>query len=85
MQSLAPSPEAAYRSIREGLLKMVNSEGVLRPLGGVNAVIIGAGPAHAFYFSAYEGIKVTFGSSNSFQNHLVNGKFFNYLEHYLTP
>ncbi|XP_071521243.1 mitoferrin-1-like [Panulirus ornatus] len=72
MQSLAPSPEAAYRTIREGLVKMMNSEGILRPMGGVNAVIIGAGPAHAFYFSAYEGIKLTFGTSNSFQNHLVN-------------
>ncbi|KAK8723708.1 hypothetical protein OTU49_011499 [Cherax quadricarinatus] len=72
MQSLAPSPEAAYRSIREGLVKMVSSEGLLRPMGGINAVILGAGPAHAFYFSAYEGIKSTFGSSNSFQNHIVN-------------
>ncbi|XP_042222036.1 mitoferrin-1-like isoform X2 [Homarus americanus] len=72
MQSLAPSPEAAYRSIREGLTKMVSSEGLLRPMGGVNAVIIGAGPAHAFYFSTYEGIKATFGSNNAFQNHIVN-------------
>nr|XP_045618519.1 mitoferrin-1-like [Procambarus clarkii] len=72
MQSLAPSPEATYRSIREGLVKMVNSEGLLRPMGGVNAVILGAGPAHAFYFSAYEGIKSTFGSNNSLHNHIVN-------------
>lgn len=76
MQSLAPSPEAAYRSIRHGLTKMVSSEGILRPMGGVNAVIIGAGPAHALYFSAYEGIKSTFGSSIPFQNHLVNGKIY---------
>lgn len=46
----------------------------MRPLGGVNAVILGAGPAHAFYFSAYEGIKSRFSSKNSLQNHLVNGK-----------
>lgn len=72
MQSLAPSPEAAYRSIREGLVKMVNSEGILRPLGGVNAVILGAGPAHALYFSAYEGIKKKFSTNNSIQNHIVN-------------
>ncbi|XP_066986253.1 mitoferrin-1-like isoform X1 [Macrobrachium rosenbergii] len=72
MQSLAPSPEAAYRSIREGLVKMVNSEGILRPLGGVNAVILGAGPAHALYFSAYEGIKKKFTTNNSIQNHIVN-------------
>lgn len=72
MQSLAPSPEASYRSIREGLVKMVSLEGVMRPLGGVSAVIIGAGPAHAFYFSAYEGIKSRFSSNNELQNHLVN-------------
>ncbi|KAK4311313.1 hypothetical protein Pmani_017171 [Petrolisthes manimaculis] len=72
MQSLAPSPDAAYRSIREGLMKMVNSEGIMRPLGGVSAVVIGAGPAHALYFSAYEGIKARFASSNSLQNHMVN-------------
>ncbi|XP_068223408.1 mitoferrin-1-like [Palaemon carinicauda] len=72
MQSLAPSPEAAYKSIREGLVKMVNSEGIMRPLGGVNAVIIGAGPAHALYFSAYEGIKTKFSTNNSVQNHIVN-------------
>lgn len=74
MQSLAPSPEASYRTIREGLVKMVSAEGIMRPLGGVSAVIIGAGPAHAFYFSAYEVIKATFSSKNSFQNHIVNGK-----------
>ena len=73
MQSLAPSPEASYRTIREGLAKMVSMEGVMRPLGGVSAVIVGAGPAHAFYFSAYEGIKSRFSSNNELQNHLVNG------------
>ncbi|KAK7078021.1 hypothetical protein SK128_006607 [Halocaridina rubra] len=72
MQCLAPSPEAAYRSIREGLFKMINSEGIMRPLGGVTAVILGAGPAHALYFSAYESIKKTFGSNNKFQNNIVN-------------
>ncbi|KAG0726431.1 Mitoferrin-1 [Chionoecetes opilio] len=72
MQSLAPSPEASYRTIREGLMKMIHSEGIMRPMGGVNAVIIGAGPAHAFYFSAYEGIKSRFSSNNSLHNHFVN-------------
>ncbi|XP_063606921.1 mitoferrin-1-like [Penaeus indicus] len=72
MQSLAPSPEAAYRSIREGLVKMVSSEGIMRPLGGVSAVVIGAGPAHALYFSAYEKIKSTFPSNNSLQIHATN-------------
>uniref|UniRef100_A0A2P2I2F9 Mitoferrin-1 n=1 Tax=Hirondellea gigas TaxID=1518452 RepID=A0A2P2I2F9_9CRUS len=72
MQCLAPSPEASYTSVREGLTKMIMREGIMTPIKGVNAVILGAGPAHALYFSAYEGIKHRFGSSNSFTNDIVN-------------
>ena len=74
MQSLAPSPEASYRSVRDGLTKMITTEGILRPVKGVNAVILGAGPAHALYFSAYESIKKNYGSSNPFINDIVNGE-----------
>lgn len=74
MQSLAPSPEASYRTVREGLTKMISTEGIMGPVKGVNAVILGAGPAHALYFSAYEGIKKKFGSSNPLINDFfVNG------------
>ncbi|XP_076032561.1 mitoferrin-1-like [Oratosquilla oratoria] len=72
MQSLAPSPETAYRSVRDGLFKMVSTEGITRPVWGVNAVIVGAGPAHALYFSAYEMIKKWGNKSNSLQTQLAN-------------
>lgn len=76
MQSLAPSPEASYKSLKDGLVKMVNTEGLFKTVRGVTAVIAGAGPAHAMYFAAYEGIKVKLGSNKAFQNTFVNGKLF---------
>jgi len=57
MQSLRPNPEATYRSVPDALIKMMRYEGILRPVRGVSAVIIGAGPAHALYFSCYEKMK----------------------------
>ncbi|CAM6032074.1 unnamed protein product, partial [Sphagnum compactum] len=60
MQSLQPNPKAAYRSIHEALYKMVRYEGLFRPIRGVSAVIWGAGPAHALYFSCYEKMKRVF-------------------------
>lgn len=54
MQSLSAE---SYQTIRGGFMKMVSTEGLSRPVWGMNAVILGAGPAHAAYFSAYEAIK----------------------------
>ncbi|XP_017772776.1 PREDICTED: mitoferrin-1 [Nicrophorus vespilloides] len=55
MQSLAPT------TLREGisgtLLRMIRTEGVLRPVRGMSAMVIGAGPSHALYFSSYEYLK----------------------------
>lgn len=57
MQSLAPAPGAEYRGVMTTLSEMVRTEGVFRPVRGMSAVMIGAGPAHALYFSCYERIK----------------------------
>ncbi|XP_054718507.1 mitoferrin-2-like [Uloborus diversus] len=57
MQSLKPSPKAYYRSIPEAFSKIIRHEGVLRPVRGMSAVVVGAGPAHALYFSCYEKMK----------------------------
>ncbi|KAG8222585.1 hypothetical protein J437_LFUL010427 [Ladona fulva] len=57
MQSLSPSPNAAYRGVGEALYRMVTQEGLLRPVRGMCAVVTGAGPAHALYFSTYEYLK----------------------------
>lgn len=60
MQSLRPCPKATYRSIPEALYKMIRYEGMLRPVRGMSAVVTGAGPAHALYFSCYEKMKRVF-------------------------
>lgn len=55
MQSLVPTANGSYyRGIGEVLSQMVMKEGFLRPMRGISAVVLGAGPAHALYFSSYE-------------------------------
>ncbi|KAF7264127.1 hypothetical protein GWI33_000597 [Rhynchophorus ferrugineus] len=46
--------------IGQTFFKMVRQEGILRPIRGMGAMIMGAGPAHAVYFSSYEFLKETF-------------------------
>ncbi|XP_063227568.1 mitoferrin-1 [Bacillus rossius redtenbacheri] len=72
MQNLSPSSNAAYRGVGETLVRMVKNEGVLRPVRGMSAVVVGAGPAHALYFSCYEYLKETFTRATGF-NHLAYG------------
>lgn len=44
----------AHDTIVSTMRDMVRTEGLMRPFRGVMAVVAGAGPAHAFYFGAYE-------------------------------
>lgn len=37
--------------------EMIKKEGIMRPIRGMGAVVLGAGPAHAFYFATYEHTK----------------------------
>ena len=55
MQSLRVRP--AYRGPMDALFKMVSTEGIWRPVRGIQAVFMGAGPAHAMYFACYESSK----------------------------
>lgn len=55
MQSLAPT--TVREGISETFLRMVRTEGLLRPVRGLSAMVIGAGPSHALYFSCYEYLK----------------------------
>ena len=57
MQSLAPHPNAAYKNLIHAMKCMVKREGILTPFRGINIVAVGAGPAHAMYFSCYEAVK----------------------------
>lgn len=74
MQSLKPHPKARYRSISEAFYKMVRHEGVLRPVRGMPAVMLAAGPAHALHFACYEKAKrVISGTENGVGNPLAQG------------
>ncbi|KAK5644490.1 hypothetical protein RI129_005790 [Pyrocoelia pectoralis] len=70
MQSLLPS--SSRDGISRTLFNMVQQEGIFRPVRGMPAVIVGAGPAHAFYFSSYEYLKETMtGYTNTTRYHTV--------------
>ncbi|NXS57328.1 MFRN2 protein, partial [Brachypteracias leptosomus] len=59
MQSLQPEPAARYRNVLEALWRIARTEGVWRPMRGMNITATGAGPAHALYFACYEKLKKT--------------------------
>ncbi|KAG7332090.1 hypothetical protein KOW79_003924 [Hemibagrus wyckioides] len=75
MQSLQPDPKAQYRSVYGALKQIVTTEGVLRPLRGLNITVLGAGPAHALYFACYERIKHSLSDviQNGGNSHIANG------------
>lgn len=54
LQSLCPCPETKCPTAMHSLVSMVRREGLLRPLKGVNAIIVGSVPAHAMYYTVYE-------------------------------
>lgn len=57
MQSLAAT---GSDGIGQTFVKMVRQEGILRPIRGMGAMVLGAGPSHAIYFSSYEFLKESF-------------------------
>ncbi|CAL8353124.1 unnamed protein product [Boreogadus saida] len=75
MQSLQPDPGARYRSVTDALRQIVRTEGVWRPVRGVNVMAVGAGPAHALYFACYEKIKFTLSDAvhPGANSHFANG------------
>ncbi|CAL8342808.1 unnamed protein product [Lota lota] len=75
MQSLQPDPKAQYSGVYQALKRIIKTEGLFRPLRGLNITMLGAAPAHALYFACYEQAKHSL--SRAFQNggnsHLANG------------
>lgn len=59
MQTLIPGP-VDRGGVGAVLSKMVRQEGFMRPIRGMGAMVAGAGPAHALYFSCYEFLKNKF-------------------------
>ena len=76
MQSLHPEPGARYRNVMDGLRQIVRTEGVWRPIRGVNVLAVGAGPAHALYFACYEKIKLSLSDAihPGANSHFANGE-----------
>lgn len=56
MQMLTPGTSSGD-GIGTVFFRMVRQEGIFRPIRGISAMVVGAGPAHALYFSCYEFIK----------------------------
>ncbi|XP_062244344.1 mitoferrin-2-like [Platichthys flesus] len=75
MQSLHPEPGARYRNVMDALRQIVRTEGVWRPIRGVNVLAVGAGPAHALYFACYEKIKFSLSGAihPGANSHFANG------------
>uniref|UniRef100_A0A3Q0SWQ1 Solute carrier family 25 member 28 n=1 Tax=Amphilophus citrinellus TaxID=61819 RepID=A0A3Q0SWQ1_AMPCI len=75
MQSLHPEPGARYRNVMDALRQIVQTEGVWRPIRGVNVLAVGAGPAHALYFACYEKIKFSLSDAihPGTNSHFANG------------
>ena len=74
MQVLTPGPGGGGGIVAE-LMRMIRQEGLLRPFRGISAMVAGAGPAHALYFSCYEYLKDRMLDSKppTQFNHLVYG------------
>ncbi|XP_010871014.1 mitoferrin-2 [Esox lucius] len=75
MQSLRPEPGARYRNVMDALRQIIRTEGVWRPVRGLNVVAVGAGPAHALYFACYEKLKLSLGDvvHPGANSHFANG------------
>lgn len=76
MQSLQPEPSARYRNVMDALRQIVRTEGLWRPIRGVNVLAVGAGPAHALYFACYEKIKFSLSDAihPGANSHFANGE-----------
>jgi hypothetical protein len=62
LQRIHPDPKAYYRGVAHCFRSMVRKEGPSSLFRGMNVVVLGAGPAHALYFSAYEKCKSALGT-----------------------
>lgn len=67
MHRILPEPGAAYTDLVHGMRSIVKHEGAAGLFRGIGVTAMGAGPAHAMYFTCYEQAKVSFGATQSGQ------------------
>ncbi|KAI0792124.1 mitochondrial carrier [Abortiporus biennis] len=71
MQVFATSPAAVYTGIGNAFTRISSTEGMRALWRGVSSVIMGAGPAHAVHFGAYEFVKELAGGNEDGKNQWV--------------
>ena len=57
MQMIHSTPQAFYQGTWHALRTVYHQEGLWKLWRGIGSVLLGAGPAHAIYFTAYESAK----------------------------
>lgn len=65
MQMLQSAGGSAHRAVYKAFFAIMKKEGPLGLYRGIGAMGLGAGPAHAVYFGAYETLKERFGGNAS--------------------
>ncbi|KAI3388477.1 hypothetical protein SNEBB_002620 [Seison nebaliae] len=71
MQCLNHHNRMEYHSLRQGMKRMIHMEGFKTSFRGISTVVLGAGPAHAAYFSTYEYIR-RYGTKNAGESTMMN-------------
>lgn len=70
MQVIATNQAAIYTGVGNAFTRIASTEGMRALWRGVASVILGAGPAHAVHFGAYEAIK-EFAGGNQVGNQFI--------------
>ncbi|CAG8951643.1 hypothetical protein HYFRA_00005443 [Hymenoscyphus fraxineus] len=65
MQVLHKTPSAVYNGVISSLARIQTVEGTRALWRGMSSVVIGAGPAHAVYFTTMEAVKEAMGANNT--------------------
>lgn len=73
MQVYSTQPAAIYSGMGEAFTRISTTEGTRRLWRGVNSVVLGAGPAHAVYFGAYEAAKERLGGNEAGHQWIATG------------
>ncbi|KAI5793890.1 mitochondrial carrier domain-containing protein [Peziza echinospora] len=71
MQIVNPTPSAMYTGIANAVSQISSTEGARSLWRGIASVALGAGPAHAVYFSTYEFVKESFGGNVGTEHHPI--------------
>ncbi|KAF8424061.1 mitochondrial carrier domain-containing protein [Tirmania nivea] len=69
MQIVNPTPSAVYTGIANAVAQISSTEGARSLWRGIASVALGAGPAHAVYFSTYEFVKQRLGGNEGEEHH----------------